>query len=324
MKTITEQKNRAFSVVLEIIFLLLIVSMVFSIAGCDNTTKEDDDTPTPPISFTLSEYDKTDYSLVVGDKETITFYLSVFEAEQEDLEIVNSNAEVITCTFKSVHAVSGKKLAILNVTAKAEGEASICLKDINNNTNSAEIKFSVAPTEPSQEESESKYANYTVYVNFSGSKFHFKKACAGETATTTSYGQALKMNKTPCSKCAMYLDEEVHFVGGADDSQIGQRPTVGSNPELENCVENLCISYNDNWSQDKFDGQLTATVNNTTVYVIHTIGGTSSEYYDFQSGAYDDEISAVIAEIKSYFENNIQDMLEITVDVSIDTRFEVN
>ena len=57
MKTITEPKNKAFSVVLEIIFLLLIVSMVFSIAGCDNTTKEDDDTPTPPISFTLSEYD---------------------------------------------------------------------------------------------------------------------------------------------------------------------------------------------------------------------------------------------------------------------------
>lgn len=323
MKTIAEPKNKAFSVVLEIIFLLLIVSMVFSITGCDNTTKEDDDTPTPPISFTLSEYDKTDYSLVVGDKETITFYLSVFEAEQEDLEIVNSNAEVITCTFKSVHAVSGKKLAILNVTAKAEGEASIHLKDVNNNTKSEEIKFSVSPTEPSQE-TESKYANYTVYVNFSGSKFHFRKACAGETATATSYGQALKMNKTPCSKCAMYLDEETHFVGGTDDSQIGQRPTVGSNPELENCVENLCISYNENWSQNKFDGQLTATVNNTTVYIIHTIAGTSTGYYDFQSGAYDDEISTVIAEIKSYFENNIQDMLEITVDVTIETRFEVN
>lgn len=324
--TDSEKRNgngKFLSVLLRIVFAVLIATMVFSVAGC-NTSTNDDDKPLTPISFTLSEYDETEYNLKVGDKESITFYLSVFEASQEDLQIVNSNEQVVSCTFKSVHAVSGKKLAILNITAKAEGKASISLRDVANDTKSTEIKFNVASAEPSEDETESKYANYTVYVNFSGSKFHFKKDCAGPTATTTSYGQALKMNKTPCNKCAMYLDEEVHFVGGADDSQIGQRPTVGSNPELENCVENLCISYNENWSQNRFDGQITASVYNTTVTVVHKINGTSTDYYDYQSGRYDEEIATVISEIKSYFENNIQDILEITVEVNVETRFEVN
>ena len=144
----------------------------------------------------MSQYDSTETQIEVGQLDSITFYVLPFKTEQDDLEIVNSNDEIAFCTFKSVHAVSGKKLAIINIKGKTAGETTLYLKEKNGTIQSCTIHITVI------EKVEEIDNSRTVYVNYSGDKYHFSKSCAGNSATETTLNQAKKTGKEPCSKCA--------------------------------------------------------------------------------------------------------------------------
>ena len=183
-----------------LIFLCGLVALI--VIGCICIAKfgipGEDKGPTTPVQmeFSLSQYDSTETEIEVGQLDSITFYVLPFKTTQDDLEIVNSNDEVATCTFKSVHAVSGKKLAIINIKGKTVGETTLYLKEKNGTIQSCSIQITVI------EKIEEVDNSRTVYVNYSGDKYHFSRSCAGDSATETTLNKARKMGKDPCSKCA--------------------------------------------------------------------------------------------------------------------------
>lgn len=183
-----------------LVFLFGLVALI--VIGCICVAKfgipGEDKGPTTPVQmeFSLSQYDSTETQIEVGQLDSITFYVLPFKTEQDDLEIVNSNDEIAFCTFKSVHAVSGKKLAIINIKGKTVGETTLYLKEKNGTNQSCTIHITVI------EKVEEVDNSRTVYVNYSGDKYHFSKSCAGNSATETTLNQAKKTGKKPCSKCA--------------------------------------------------------------------------------------------------------------------------
>ncbi len=195
MKTPKAKTPKGCAVVLCVVIALIVIGCVcIAKFGIPNENKE----PTTPeeMEFSLSQYDSTETEIEVGQLDSITFYVLPFKTTQDDLEIVNSNDEVATCTFKSVHAVSGKKLAIINIKGKTEGVTTLYLKEKNGTIQSCSIQIKVI------EKIEEVDNSRTVYVNYSGDKYHFSKSCAGNSATETTLNKAKKMGKDPCSKCA--------------------------------------------------------------------------------------------------------------------------
>ena len=147
-------------------------------------------------------------------------------------------------------------------------------------------------------EIETNYPNFKVWVNTTGDKFHFDQSCAGRTATLTTYALALNMRKEPCSKCAIYLNEEIVYI---------------KDVALENIVNNLALSHNENWASQtlpEFENIVDCEIDhlNKIVTVNYKITITADKRNDFESGFYDDMIDSAIASVGSFFEINIVDM----------------
>lgn len=145
---------------------------------------------------------------------------------------------------------------------------------------------------------ETNYPNFKVWVNNAGDKFHFDQSCAGKTATETTYALVLNMRKEPCDMCATYPDEKIVYI---------------KDVYLENVVNNLALSHNENWASQilpKFVNVVVCDIDhlNKIVTVNYEIIITSDKRDDFENGVYNDIIDTAIASVDSFFENNIADM----------------
>ena len=171
--------------------LILLVSIVVSsFSGCSssNTSK-----PKAPIEFSLSQYSHTESEIEIGEYDRVNFYVLPFATSDEDLELVNSNDEVVESSFWT-NAVAGEKIVVINVKGLSEGTATIYLKDKNSTSKSDSIKITVFKVEEEVDNSR------TVYLNLNGNKYHYRKSCAGKSAYATTLNK-VPTYVEPCSKC---------------------------------------------------------------------------------------------------------------------------
>lgn len=160
-----------------------------------NTTHRTQEKSSAQQSVTLSQYNTTELSIEVNEHDDLTFYLEPSSIKMEDIEIINSNDSVALCILQDVRSVPTGRIAIVSYRGIAEGTAELYVKIKNSETQSEVISISVNPHKPEADSSR------TVYLNYSGSKYHYSRACAGETAYESTLNQALRKFKEPCSKC---------------------------------------------------------------------------------------------------------------------------
>ena len=189
-KTVRSKQTGCAKFLLAVFIIVAVVGIIVSIANNGKDPK-----PATPVEFSLSQYSHTETKVELNTLETVTFYLLPFDTTEEDLEIVNSNNEIATCTFKSVHAVAGEKLAVIYIKGIAEGTTTMYLKDKNSTSQSESIEITVFKKEEEVDNSRK------VYINYSGDKYHFSKSCAGQSAYESTLNK-VKNYKEPCSKCA--------------------------------------------------------------------------------------------------------------------------
>ena len=189
-KTARSKQTGCAKFLLAVFIIVAVVGIIVSIANNGKDPK-----PAAPVEFSLSQYSHTETKVELNTLETVTFYLIPFDTTEEDLEIVNSNNEIATCTFKSVHAVAGEKLAVIYIKGLAEGTTTMYLKDKNSTSQSESIQITVFKKEEEVDNSRK------VYINYSGDKYHFSKSCAGQSAYESTLNK-VKNYKEPCSKCA--------------------------------------------------------------------------------------------------------------------------
>ena len=190
--------------IIAIVFVGLIVASI--ITGCVSNNKEPE--PTPIESFAL-DYKYYDENMILvlgddsglfdkGDWDTLRFYVKPSNIEVEDIEIVNSNNEVLRCWIKD--SLNDPETHSLKVIVGYEGlkvgESTFYLKDKNSDARSCDITIKVEEKEEEVDNSR------TVYVNYSGDKYHYSKSCAGNSAYETTLNKAKASYKEPCSKCA--------------------------------------------------------------------------------------------------------------------------
>lgn len=187
-----------------IIFVGLIVSAI--VAGSINSNKEPEHTPIESFALDYKYYDEN-ITLVLGDNsgfmdygdwDTLLFYVKPSNVELEDIEIVNSNNEVLRCWIdKSLNDPETHSLkVIVGYEGLKVGESTFHLKDKNSAARSCDITIKVEEKEEEVDNSR------TVYVNYSGDKYHYSKSCAGNSAYETTLNKAKASYKEPCSKCA--------------------------------------------------------------------------------------------------------------------------
>ena len=199
--------STAVKVVFAVIAIALIGIIVASIiTGCVSDNKEPE--PTPIESFALDyKYYEENMTLVLGDDsglfdkgdwDTLLFYVKPSNIEVEDIEIVNSNDEVLWCWIRD--SLNDPETHSLKVIVGYEGlmvgESTFYLKDKNSDVRSCDITITV------EEKVEEVDNSRTVYVNYSGDKYHYSKSCAGTSAYETTLNKAKASYKEPCSKCA--------------------------------------------------------------------------------------------------------------------------
>lgn len=148
-------------------------------------------------SFVLSEYDSTDMSIAVDDHDTLVIYVTPSDIETEDIELIVENSDVARCLVQDVYNVAGKRLIKISYRGMAIGETTLYVKDKNSEKTSDVIHLSVTEKELPPEDN-----SRTVYLNYSGEKYHFSKSCAGKSAYESTLNQAIKRGKEPCSNCA--------------------------------------------------------------------------------------------------------------------------
>lgn len=173
--------------------ILIVIFALASGASSAGSTSTKPNQPVVPIEFSLNQYSKNEVEVEVGEYGRVTFDVLPFETTEDDVEIINSNESVVECDLWTV-ASAGVKRVVINLKGKAEGSATICLKDKNSSSQSVSINITVVKVEEEVDNSR------TVYVNLNGDKYHYSKSCAGKSASATTLN-SVKLIKTPCSKC---------------------------------------------------------------------------------------------------------------------------
>ena len=187
-----------------IIFVGLIVAAI--VAGSINSNKEPEPTPIESFALDYKYYDEN-MTLVLGDNsgfmdygdwDTLHFFVSPSDIKEEDIEIINSNNDVLRVSIKSskYDSETGTKLVVVSYAGLSVGESTFYLKDKNSDARSCDITITVEEKEEEVDNSR------TVYVNYSGDKYHYSKSCAGTSAYETTLNKAKASYKEPCSKCA--------------------------------------------------------------------------------------------------------------------------
>lgn len=190
--------------VIAVIFVGLIVTTI--IAGNINSKKEPE--PTPIESFALDyKYYQENMTLVLGDNsgymdfgdwDTLHFFVSPSDIEEDDIEIINSNNNVLRVSIRNsmYDSETDTKKVVITYAGLSVGQSTFYLKDKNSDTRSCDITITVEEKEEEVDNSR------TVYVNYSGDKYHYSKSCAGTSAYETTLNKAKASYKEPCSKCA--------------------------------------------------------------------------------------------------------------------------
>ncbi len=190
--------------IIAIVFVGLIIASI--VTGCVSDNKEPE--PTPIESFSLDyKYYQENMTLVLGDNsgfmdygdwDTLHFFVSPSNIKDEDIEIVNSNNDVLRVSIKSskYDSETRTKLVVLSYAGLSVGKSTFYLKDKNSDARSCDITITV------EEKIEEVDNSRTVYVNYSGDKYHYSKSCAGNSAYETTLNKARASYKEPCSKCA--------------------------------------------------------------------------------------------------------------------------
>ena len=91
---------------------------------------------------------------------------------------------------------TNSKKVVITYAGLSVGQSTFYLKDKNSDARSCDITIMVEEKEEEVDNSR------TVYVNYSGDKYHYSKSCAGTSAYETTLNKAKASYKEPCSKCA--------------------------------------------------------------------------------------------------------------------------
>lgn len=310
-----------------LVFIVAILGIIISsAASCSNNNS-----PSKPIlveNFQLSNSYEEEMTLVLnydsglfdyGDWDTVLFYVTPSDIKDENLEIINSDDSVLKCSISNTlyDFETNSKKVIVKYEGLKTGKSTFYLKDKNSKAKSCSITITVKENNDNNGDGnqsssiQTNYPNFKVWLNDTGTKFHFDKNCAGKTSTSSTYAIALSMNKEPCNKCARYLDEEIIYV---------------KDVVLENIVNNLVLSYNENWANQilsEFSNTVDSEIDylNKIVTVKYQITIPISKTSNFENGLYDDAITEAISNVDSYFENNICDMYDEEVLVGVDVNY---
>ncbi len=188
-----------------VIFIAILGIILSTAIGCSN--KNNPPEPTSVESFQLSNSYEENMTLLLnydsglfdyGDWDTILFYVRPSNIKVEDIEIINSNDDVLKCSISNSlnDFETHSKKVIIKYEGLKTGKSTFYLKDKNSEAQSCSITINVE--EHVEEENNSR----TVYLTYSGSKYHFSQSCAGSSSYASTLNKALKLLKEPCSKCA--------------------------------------------------------------------------------------------------------------------------
>ena len=195
---------KVISAAIVIVFVGLIVAAI--VAGNINSNKEPE--PTLIESFALDyKYYGENMTLVLGDNsgfmdygdwDTLHFFVSPSNIEEDDIEIINSNNNVLRVSIRNsmYDSETNSKKVVITYAGLSVGQSTFYLKDKNSDARSCDITITVEEKEEDVDNSR------TVYVNYSGDKYHYSKSCAGASAYETTLNKAKASYKEPCSKCA--------------------------------------------------------------------------------------------------------------------------
>ena len=131
-----------FVAILVLIVFMILVSR-FSSTGSTSTKSNQ---PVAPIEFSLNQYSKNEVEIEVGKYGRVTFDVLPFDTTEDGVEIINSNESVVECDLWTVSS-EGVKKVVINLKGKAEGSATISLKDKNSASQSVSINITVVKLE---------------------------------------------------------------------------------------------------------------------------------------------------------------------------------
>lgn len=239
-----------------------------------------------------------------GDKKDVEKHKSGAEATETTAQTCIICNHVITSALGHIHILHLTKVPAQPQSYTEEGNIEYytcaCGKWFTDNTATQEItdKSSVIIEKDEHQHIETNYSDFKVWVNITGNKFHFDQSCAGRAATGTTYYLALNMEKEPCDKCSIYLDEEIVYT---------------KDFALEYVVNNLALSYNENWANltlPEFSNVVDCNIDhlNKIVMVNYKITIGSDNRNDFDNGDYDNIIDSAMLSVDDFFEINIADM----------------
>ena len=146
-------------------------------------------------SFTLSKNDSLSNNVIVGESDEVTFYVTPTDIDEKNIELVTENPSVAKCLIQDVRLVNGKRIVIVSFYGLMPGQTLFYIKDTNGEVQSEKISVVV------QEAKEVVDNSRMVYLNHSGSNYHYSSECAGKSSYESTLNKAEALGKEPCSKC---------------------------------------------------------------------------------------------------------------------------
>ena len=170
--------------------VFLSVFLTICLMGCGQSKE-----PVLVESFVLKENYSVENTIPIGEHDSVTFEISPTDVDDSSVELVNNDENVALCLIQDIRLVSGKKIVIVSYRGNAVGETSFYLKDKNGEVKSEAVHVVIVEKEETIDNSR------TVYLNYSGDKYHYDYSCAGKSAYESTLNNATKLGKEPCSKC---------------------------------------------------------------------------------------------------------------------------